>query len=101
MRPRKAKRYGVDELKLVGLVTNTAQPRAMLIDPRGKGWIVTTGEIVGRPEKLSGGSGELLASWKVDRIRGRDVVLVREDVPGAPSATRVLSMPQEAAFEDD
>jgi type IV pilus assembly protein PilP len=98
-RPRKAKRYGVDQLTLVGVVTSTALPRAVLVDPRGKGWIVTPGEIVGRPEKLGG--GEALASWRVDRIRGRDVVLVREDSPGVPGATRVLSMAQEAVPEDD
>jgi type IV pilus assembly protein PilP len=99
--PRKAKRYGVEQLKLVALVTGTASPRAMLVDPRGKGWIVTQGEIVGRAEKLGSGADEHLASWRVDRIRNDSVVLVREDPGGAPPATHVISIPQETAVEDD
>ena len=99
-RPRKARRVSVDQLKLVALVTHTATPRAMLVDPAGKGYIVTRGELVGRPEPS--GDGERFASFRVDRIRDGDVVLVREDPtsPGAAS-TRVLALPREPLLQAD
>ncbi len=104
-RPRKSKRYAVDELKLVGLVTSTATPRAMLLDPAGKGWVVTQGELVGRPEEVRDGSEVVTASWRVDRIRAEDVVLVKEDPAHRERAlaTRVLALPREAPpqFIDD
>jgi type IV pilus assembly protein PilP len=96
-RPRKAHRIPVDQLKLVGLVTHTATPRAMLVDPAGKGYIVTQGELVGRPEA----DGEKLASFRVDRIREGDVVLVREGAPGAAASTRVLALPREPLLQAD
>jgi type IV pilus assembly protein PilP len=98
-RPRKSRRYALDELKLVGLVTSTATPRAMLLDPAGKGWIVTQGELVGKPEEVRSGGEVIVASWRVDRIRAGDVVLVREDPAHREGAlaTRVLAMPHEAA----
>lgn len=94
--PRKSKRFALDELKLVGIVSGASDaPRAMLIDPRGKGWVVTRGELIGRPETLRDQNGEHAVSWRVDRIRESDVVLVREDVAHStlvPSATRVLAL---------
>jgi type IV pilus assembly protein PilP len=98
-RPRKSRHYALDELKLVGLVTSTATPRAMLLDPAGKGWIVTQGELVGKPEEVRSGGEVIVASWRVDRIRAGDVVLVREDPAHREGAlaTRVLAMPHEAA----
>ncbi|APR86573.1 Type IV pilus biogenesis protein PilP [Minicystis rosea] len=100
-RPRKARRIPIEQLKLVGLVTHTATPRAMLVDPSGKGWIVTQGELVGRPEPIASGNGERLASFRVDRIRERDVVLVREDASGSPAGTRVIALPQEPLLQAD
>lgn len=91
-RPRKSKRFGVDQLALVGVVTRTAEPRAMLVDPRGKGWIVAPGDLVGRPETV----GTRPVSWRVERIREREVVLVRED-----DATRVLAMRADATLDAD
>lgn len=94
--PRKSKRFALDELKLVGIVSGSSDaPRAMLIDPRGKGWVVTRGELIGRPETLRDRNGDHAVSWRVDRIRESDVVLVREDVAHStlvPSATRVLAL---------
>jgi type IV pilus assembly protein PilP len=100
-RPRKSRRYSVDELHLVGLVTSTATPRAMLLDPAGKGWIVTQGELVGKPEEVRAGNEVIAASWRVDRIRAGDVVLVREDPAHreASLATRVLALPREAPVQ--
>lgn len=106
-RHRKSKRFTVDQLKLVGVVTRTGEPRAMLVDPRGKGWIVSTGDIVGRAEVVGvvgGGDAPQTASWRVDRIRDGEVVLVRDDIEsaGASVATRVLALRDPpASLEDD
>ena len=42
--------YSIDELKLVAIVTGSAYPRAMVVDPNGKGWVIKRGDFVGRPE---------------------------------------------------
>jgi len=89
--------YGIDELKLIGLVTRTDTPRAMLVDPTGRGWVVTRGQFIGRPEVVhAGGPGgvDYELNWKVDRIRDGDLVLIREDPVHAdiPPATRVIPL---------
>lgn len=87
---RKAKKYSVDQLRLVGIVGGEEQPRAMFVDPRGKGWIVERGDRVGRAELQV----DHFTGWRVDRIRSGDVVLVREDATRADEAaeTRVLAL---------
>jgi len=90
-------KYSVDELKLVGLVTRAEPPRAMLVDPSGKGWVVTRGQLIGRAEIVhaSGpGGADYEVNWRVDRIREGDIVLVREDATrhDLPSATRVIPL---------
>jgi type IV pilus assembly protein PilP len=97
VRPRKSRHFSVDQLRLVGLATGTAEPRAVLVDPRGKGWVVTAGDLVGRPEAVG---AERVASWRVDRIRGGEVVLVRDDL-GGPAATKVLALAHEALLSAD
>jgi type IV pilus assembly protein PilP len=89
--------YAVDDLKLIGLVTNTDTPRAMLVDPTGKGWVVTKGQFICRPEIVhaSGPGGvDYELNWKIERIREGDLVLVREDPAHSdvPAATRVISL---------
>jgi type IV pilus assembly protein PilP len=89
--------YAVDDLKLIGLVTNTDTPRAMLVDPTGKGWVVTKGQFICRPEVVhaSGPGGvDYELNWKIERIREGDLVLVREDPAHSdvPAATRVISL---------
>lgn len=97
--PRKAKRFSLDQLKLVGIVGGEEQPRAMLVDPNGKGWIVTRGDHVGRAENLAG--------WRVDKVRGDDVVFTRADPrqPERAAETRVVALhgpaPSDAAEIDD
>jgi type IV pilus assembly protein PilP len=92
-----ADRFSLDELKLVGIITGSTNPRAMFIDPEGKGWIVSLGQLVGRAEsvKANGTNGaEYDLNWKVDRIRDGDVVFVRE-TPGranVPGTTRVIAL---------
>lgn len=87
--------YAIDELKLVGIVTGGDYPRAMLVDPNGKGWVVRRGDFVGRPDvvHVGGVAGtDFQLNWRVERVRDGDLVLSREDPaqPGVPPATRVI-----------
>lgn len=88
--------YTVDELKLAGIVTRIVPPRAMLVDPTGKGHVVRRGQFVGRSELVQPGQGGAAyeINWRIDRIRPDDIVLVREDPqnPDVPSATRVIPL---------
>lgn len=92
--------YSVDELKLVGIVTRVEPSRAMMVDPTGKGHVVTRGQFLGRAEIVQGGTSgaDYEINWRVQRIRDGDIVLVREDPanPDVPSATRIIPLrPQE------
>jgi len=85
----KAPMYALDELKLVGIITRS-NDRAMLVDPKGYGWILYTGDFVGKAELVNTGgteAQEVPLNWKVDRIRENDVVFVRED-PARPQIAR-------------
>lgn len=91
-----ADRFALDELKLVGIVTGGTQARAMFVDPERTGHIVTVGQLVGRSElvKAGGVTGpEYDLNWKVERIRDKDVVFVRDN-PGRniATATRVVAL---------
>jgi type IV pilus assembly protein PilP len=96
--------YAIDDLKLIGLVTRTETPRAMLVDPTGKGWVVIKGQFIGRPEVVhAGGPGgvDYELNWRVDRVREGDLVLVREDPAHSeiPAATRVIALRTETPGE--
>ncbi len=89
--------YSLDELRLAAIVTGGEYPRAMVIDPQGKGWVIKRGDFVGRPELVhTGGANgaEYQLNWRVDKVRDGDVVLSREDPaqPGIPPASRVISL---------
>jgi type IV pilus assembly protein PilP len=93
--------YSIDELKLVGIATGGDYPRAMLVDPTAKGWVVKKGDYIGRPDMVHVGGtngADYQLNWRVDRIRDGDVVLTREDPaqPMVPPATRVLPLHPEA-----
>jgi type IV pilus assembly protein PilP len=93
--------YSIEELKLVAIVTGGDQPRAMFVDPSGKGTVVYKGSFLCRPEvvHIGGSNGpEYQLNWRVDRIREGDVVLIREDPaqPAIPPATRVIPLHPEA-----
>jgi type IV pilus assembly protein PilP len=97
--------YGVDDLKLVAIVMGPEKPRAMFVDPTGKGTIVYRGTFVCRPEvvRVGGMSGRSYeVPWRVDRIRDGDVVLIREDMahPEVPPATRVIPLHPEGEKEE-
>ncbi|MFO0665993.1 MAG: pilus assembly protein PilP [Polyangiaceae bacterium] len=97
--------YAIDELKLVGIIMSGDYPRAMLVDPNGKGWTLKRGDYVGKPDvvHVGGSSGtDYQLNWRVDRVRPTDLVLVREDPaqPGVPPATKVIPLhPEEARQE--
>jgi type IV pilus assembly protein PilP len=88
--------YSLDELKLVGIVTRVQPERALVIDPTGKGHIITRGQFVGRAEIVQGGASgaDYEINWRVERIREADIVLVRDDPknPDVPSATRIIAL---------
>ncbi|MBM4374754.1 MAG: pilus assembly protein PilP [Deltaproteobacteria bacterium] len=92
----KAPMYALDEMKLVGIIGGSAQ-RAMLVDPKGYGWILLPGDFIGKAELVNTGgteAQEVPLNWKVDRIREMDVVFVRED-PARPQiarTTRILPL---------
>jgi len=93
--------YSIDELKLVGIALGGDYPRAMLVDPTKKGWVVKKGDYVGRADTVHVGGtngADYQLNWRIDRIRDGDVVLTREDPaqPMVPPATRVLPLHPEA-----
>ncbi|MDB4994581.1 MAG: Type pilus biosis protein PilP [Myxococcaceae bacterium] len=93
--------FSLDELQLVAIVTGGDYPRAMLLDPQKKGWVIKRGDYVGRPDVVhTGGTNgvDYQLNWRVDRVREGDVVLTREDPaqPGVAPATRVIPLHPEA-----
>ena len=93
--------FSIDELKLVAIVTGGDYPRAMVIDPGGKGWVLKRGDFVGRPEivHIGGANGaDYQLNWRVDKVRDGDLVFLREDPaqPGIPPASRVVTLHPEA-----
>lgn len=99
--------YGLDELKLVAIVQSADFPRAMVIDPRGKGWVLKRGDFVGRAETVhTGGTNgtDYQVNWRVSRVRDGDIVLVREDPaqPNIAPATRIIPLhPEKSETQPD
>ena len=89
--------FSIDELKLVAIVTGGDYPRAMVVDPGGKGWVLKRGDFVGRPENvhIGGANGaDYQLNWRVEKVRDGDLVFLRADPaqPGIPPATRVVTL---------
>jgi type IV pilus assembly protein PilP len=89
--------FSLDELKLVAIVTGGEYPRAMVVDPGGKGWVIKKGDWVGRPEvvHIGGANGaDYQINWRVEKVRDGDIVFTREDPaqPGIPPASRVIAL---------
>ncbi len=98
--------FSLDELKLVAIVTGGEYPRAMLVDPAGKGWVIKRGDWVGRPEvvHLGGANGaDYQINWRVDKVRDGDIVFTREDPaqPGIPPASRVIALRADSENQRD
>ncbi|RLB53354.1 MAG: pilus assembly protein PilP [Deltaproteobacteria bacterium] len=92
----KASQFALDELRLVGIITRATR-RVMLTDPTGYGWVLFTGDFVAKPELVSAGGTdgtEVAINWRIDRIRPKDVVFIREDAahPEIPPTTRVMPL---------
>lgn len=93
-----ASQFALDELELSGIL-GRGRRAIMLTDPTGFGWVLYTGDYVGKPELVSvGGTDgtEIPVNWRVDRIRTdkSDVVFIREDPahPDIPPTTRVMPL---------
>lgn len=87
----------VDAMRLIAIISGVEQPRAMLVDENGVGYVTTRGDFVGKAEIVQSGGAENLAvtiNWRVDRIRNNEVVLAREDPsgPNRPPLTRVIPL---------
>ena len=97
--------FSIDELRLVAIVTGGEYPRAMVVDPSHKGWVLKRGDFVGRPEivHIGGANGaDYQLNWRVDKVRDGDIVFLREDPaqPGIPPATRVVLLHPEQEQKD-
>lgn len=95
-RPVKAPAFALDELKLNGILTR-GQASVLLTDPSGFGWILYTGDYVGKAEMVNvGGTDgtEVPINWRVDKISEDRVVFIREDTtrPEIPPTTRVMPL---------
>ena len=91
---------GLDQMRLIAIISGVAQPRAMILDPNGVGHVVERGDYIGRPEVVQTGGAEgmpVTLNWRVDRIRPNEVVLTREDptAPNRPPLTRVIPLHEE------
>lgn len=97
--------YAIDELKLVAIVLSGDYPRAMVLDPTGKGWVIKRGDYIGRPDTVhTGGTNgtDYQLNWRVDRVRDGDIVLSREDrASPAPPATRIIPLHPESEKDQD
>jgi type IV pilus assembly protein PilP len=97
--------YAIDELKLVAIVMSADYPRAMVIDPAGKGWVLKRGDFLGRPDTVhtGGTSGtDYQLNWRIERVRDGDIVLIREDPaqPNIAPATRIIPLHPEGSGKD-
>lgn len=97
--------FSLDELKLVAIVTGGDYPRAMVIDPAGKGWVIKRGDWVGRPEvvHIGGANGtDYQINWRVNKVREGDIVFTREDPaqPAIPPASRVIALRNDEQTRD-
>jgi len=89
--------YSINSLRLMAIVTGVGNPRAMLLDPKGKGHIIRRGDYMGRDELVErpdSEGGDIQINWRVSRIMGegkevdRGIWLVRDD-PTAPKEGQV------------
>lgn len=92
----------IEEMRLIGIISGVADPRAMIVDRDGVGHTVRRGEYIGRSEIVQAGGTDALPvelNWRVDRIRPNEIVLTREDptAPNRPPLTRVMPLREEDA----
>ncbi len=98
----KLKEYDIADLKLIGIITNIGDPRAMVVVPNGTGFVLKRGDYVGRADYVQQGTrGEQIqVNWRVARIHGsgkeeeRGIYFVRDDptTTKGVDVTRFLSL---------
>jgi Tfp pilus assembly protein PilP len=98
----KLKEYDVAELRLIAIITNIGDPRGMVVTPNGEGFVLKTGDYVGKADWIDrGGTGgeKIQVNWKVSRIHGsgkeeeRGLYLVRDDpTTKATDVTRFMPL---------
>ena len=83
----KLKEYDVAELKLIAIITNIGDPRAMVVTPAKEGIVLRRGDYVGKADFVDPGAGgdKIQVNWRIARIHGtgkeeeRGIYLVRDD----------------------
>jgi len=96
----------VDAMRLIAIVSGISQPRAMLVDERGVGYVTSRGDFVGKADVVQAGGADSLPvslNWRVDRIRANEIVLAREDpsAPNRPPLTRVIALHETTTNADE
>lgn len=95
----------IDGMRLIAIISGISQPRAMLVDDKGVGYVTARGDFVGKADIVQGGGTEnipLSLNWRVDRIRENEIVLAREDpsAPNRPPLTKVIPLRGEEEPDD-
>jgi Tfp pilus assembly protein PilP len=98
----KLKDFDVSELRLIGIITNIGDPRAMVVTSGGEGVVLRRGDFVGRADFVDQGPGtdRVQVNWKVIRIHGegkeeeRGIFLARDDpwTPTPDDVTRFMPL---------
>jgi len=96
----------IDAMKLIAIISGINQPRAMLVDEKGVGYVTARGDFVGKADVVQGGGSEnipIALNWRVDRIRDNEVVLAREDpsAPNRPPLTKVIPLHEKGEGTSD
>ena len=93
---------GIEEMRLIAIVTGMPQPQAMLVDTAGVGHVVQRGDYLGRPKVIQAtGSVSMAINWRVDRIRDNEVVLTQEDAtdPTRIAMTKIIPLREEGEVQ--
>ncbi|MBN2715343.1 MAG: hypothetical protein JXX14_05780 [Deltaproteobacteria bacterium] len=98
----KLEEYDIEQLRLIAIITNVGDPRAMVVPPNNEGFILRRGDYVGKPDFIDPGNNadRIQINWKVHRIHGsgekeeRGVYLVRDDplTPAPDDVTRFMPL---------
>ena len=98
----KLEEYDIEQLRLIAIITNVGDPRAMVVPPNNEGFILRRGDYVGKPDFIDPGNNaeRIQINWKVHRIHGagakeeRGVYLVRDDplTPTPDDVTRFMPL---------
>jgi type IV pilus assembly protein PilP len=83
--------YSIDELKLIGIITGIAAPRATFVDPAGTGWAVRKGDCLGRTgARITRMAGDEITVLESSPSTGTEVERVLKLHPGAIDLRKAL-----------